>query len=297
MFFKLYRKSDLMENLKRVTKYHNDLNSVPMRTWTPEEQDFFFALLTQIRDEGTKNIRFNKYELANLAEYSIEHNERFKNTIVSLASKVKSMEYEEFKDENGRSSYELLPLFQRFYAEWANDLSDMFIEVKVSDEFEYVLNKLNIEFTGFDIKEFLEIRSTYAKTAYRLLKQWKTVGKKKFELDEFKRLFEIPKSYVAGDITKRVINPIRKELAPIFKNFKVKVIKANTRGNPVTGYLFTWTPEKTGTWDEKKFKKRSKKKETLPEWANKSVKSDKTIPEDEQQEMQERLKEFRNNLK
>ena len=133
-----------MGSLKKVTKYHNDLNSVPMRTWTPEEQDFFFALLTQIRNEGTKNIRFDKYELASLADYSIEHNKRFKNTNMSLASKVKSMEYEEFKDADGRSSYELLPLFQRFYAEWANDLSDMFVEVRVSDEFEYILNKLNI---------------------------------------------------------------------------------------------------------------------------------------------------------
>lgn len=282
-----------MGSLKKVTKYHNDLNSVPMRTWTPEEQDFFFALLTQIRNEGTKNIRFDKYELASLADYSIEHNKRFKNTIMSLASKVKSMEYEEFKDADGRSSYELLPLFQRFYAEWANDLSDMFVEVRVSDEFEYILNKLNIEFTGFNIKEFLEIRSTYAKTAYRLLKQWKTIGKKEFGVDEFRRVFEIPVSYVAGDITKRVINPIKKELAPVFENFKVKVIKANTRGNPVTGYLFTWKPEKTGQWDDKKYKKSERKIETLPEWANNQIKSDDLLSEEAQEEVRKNLERFK----
>lgn len=28
-----------------VVKYHNDLNTVPMRNWTAEEMDFFFSIL------------------------------------------------------------------------------------------------------------------------------------------------------------------------------------------------------------------------------------------------------------
>ena len=34
---------------------------------------------------------------------------------------------------------------------------------------------------------------------------------------------------------------------------KVKKIKRNTRGNPVTGYLFTWQPEHTEPWLENKY--------------------------------------------
>lgn len=279
--------------MNEITKYHNDLNTVPMRTWTAEEQDFFFSLLTQIRDKGTETVRFDKRELAELADYSIEHNERFKNTITRLAKRTNSMYYEEYKSSNGRSSYELLPLFQRFYADWADDLSDMFIEVRVTDEFEYILNKLNIEFTGFKIEEFLQIKSTYAKVAYRALKQWKTVGKKEYSIDEFKRIYEVPKSYSAGDINKRIIKPIKKELSPIFNNLKVKVLKANTRGNPVTGYLFTWKPEKTGKWEENKYSK--KKKENLPNWT--SNENDNNTSDSNINERLENLKKLKENKK
>lgn len=41
--------------------------------------------------------------------------------------------------------------------------------------------------------------------------------------------------------------------ATIFENLKVKKVKANTRGTPVTGYIFTWKPEKTGKWVENKY--------------------------------------------
>src|SRR5699024_12056026 len=47
--------------------------------------------------------------------------------------------------------------------------------------------------------------------------------------------------------------PVIKELSPYFKNLKVKKIKKNTRGNPLTGYLFTWKPEQTQPWIENKY--------------------------------------------
>lgn len=31
-----------------VVKYHNDLNTVPMRNWTAEEMDFFFSILVPL---------------------------------------------------------------------------------------------------------------------------------------------------------------------------------------------------------------------------------------------------------
>lgn len=77
-------------------------------------------------------------------------------------------------------------LFTKFKSKWTDDLSDLEIQIKVSDEFEYVLNKLNSEFTFYELIEFTQIRSTYAKTIYRLLKQWRTLGKKEFSLEDFK---------------------------------------------------------------------------------------------------------------
>ena len=52
-----------------------------MRKWTAEEQNFFFAIITQVRDKGTQTVKFNKNDLADIANYSLEHNKRLHTTM------------------------------------------------------------------------------------------------------------------------------------------------------------------------------------------------------------------------
>lgn len=56
-----------MKKNKEITQYKNQVNSIPMRKRTAEEMNFFFAVLTKLRDEGTKEFVMDKYELAELA--------------------------------------------------------------------------------------------------------------------------------------------------------------------------------------------------------------------------------------
>lgn len=263
-----------------VVKHHNDLNTVIMRKWTAEEMNFFFAIIAKARDKGTSDLVFDKYQLAELANYSIEHNKRFYDTMDSLANNISQLRY----IEKTKNSIEYMPLFTRFKVEWEEDLSDMQAQVSVSPLFEYILNKLSANFTQYELQEFTSIRSTYAKTAYRLLKQWRTVGRKEFKIDEFKLLLDMPSSYKSSEIDRAVIAPILKQLSPYFKDLKVKKIKSNKRGNPVLGYEFTWEKEVTGTYDPDKFNKpkpepkkasksKSSKKTNVPKWSNPDYKN------------------------
>ena len=170
-----------------VVKHHNDLNTVIMRKWTAEEMNFFFAIIAKARDKGTSDLVFNKNQLAELADYSIQHNKRFYDTMDSLANNISQLRY----IEKTSNSIEYMPLFTRFRVDWKEDLSDMQAKVSVSPHFEYILNRLSANFTQYELKEFTTIRSTYAKTAYRLLKQWRTVGRKEFSVDEFKLLMDM----------------------------------------------------------------------------------------------------------
>lgn len=232
-----------------VVKYHNDLNTVPMRKWTREEMNFFFSIIAKLRDEGTREVKFDKYGLADLANYTVTHNKRFEETMENLVKKISQIHY----IERTSNSLELMNLFSRFRVDWSDDLSKMTASVKVTEEFEYVINQLNVEFTAYELKEFTQIKSTYAKTVYRLLKQWRTVGKKEFNIDEFRRLLDTPDYYGPSHIDKNILKPVMRELPAFFKNLKIKKVKANTRGNPVTGYIFTWKPEKTGKWIDDKY--------------------------------------------
>lgn len=157
------------------------------------------------------------------------------------------------------------------------DLEKRIVEVKVSSNFDYILNKLETQFTRYELEEFTSIRSTYAKTMYRLLKQWRTVGKKEFAIDDLKRILDMPSSYKSSEIDRAVIKPIKEQLSPYFVDLKVKKIKSNKRGNPVLGYEFTWKKEVTEAYDPNKYdkpktatkkpSKKAAKKSNVPKWS------------------------------
>ena len=223
-----------------IVKYHNDLNTVPMRNWSREEMDFFFSILSELKDKGTEEIILDKRYLKDIANSSIKHNKRFEETMESLVKNVAQIHY----IEKTSNSLELMNLFSKFKVNWEDDYSDMSVSVKVSEQFNYVLNKLEFEFTVYELAEFTSLKSTYSKTMYRILKQWKSLGVKEFNIKEFKELLDIPSSYNTGMINKRIIKAIEKELPVYFTDLKVKPIKKNTRGTPVIAYRFTWQAQK-----------------------------------------------------
>ena len=235
-----------------IVKYHNDLNTVVMRKWTAEEMNFFFAIISDIRDKGTEKLTFGKTQLIEMTRYKLEHNKRFYDTIENLADNITKLRYVE-KTSNSLS---YMSLFECFDLSWSDDLSEMEVVVQVSGKFEYIVNRLldtqvdengnpvkTKGFTMYELAEFTQIKSTYAKTMYRLLKQWRTIGRRELKIEEFKTLLDAPKTYKSSHIDRLIIKPIMKELPAFFKDLKVKKVKAKTKGNPVKSYIFTWTPE------------------------------------------------------
>lgn len=221
----------------QLVKYHNDLNTVSMRKWTSEEMNFFFAIITKSRDKGTQTLLFDTDELKELTQFADKHKKRWDDTMEGVSKRLSQLTYIE-RTEN---KIKVMPLFQYFEV----DIQKRTIEIEVSRRFEYVLNKLDAHFTTYELKEFTSIRSTYAKTMYRLLKQWRTIGKREFKIEDFRYFLGIPKSYATSDIDKAVLKPILKELVEHFGDLKINKIKSKKRGNPVIAYEFTWKAEKT----------------------------------------------------
>lgn len=244
-----------------VVKYHNDLNTVVMRTWTSEEMNFFFTILTKAKEQGVKKLVFNTDELKELASSSRKY--RWEETVTSAAKKIGQLTY----FEQSERKFRVMTLFEFFEV----DLDKKMVEVKVSSNFDYILNKLETQFTRYELEEFTSIRSTYAKTMYRLLKQWRTVGRKEFSVDDLKRILDTPESYRPSEIDRLILKPIKEQLSPYFVSLKVKKIKSNKRGNPVLGYEFTWNPETSESYVPNKFNKqkhKQKRQSNVPSWSN-----------------------------
>ena len=267
-----------------VVKYHNDLNTVTMRKWTAEEMNFFFSIIAKVRDEGTQEIEFNTDEIQLIANFDKRNPKRWVDTMTNTADKISQLTYIERTTEK----ISVMTLFSRF---------DIFpkerkIIVQVSPNFDYMVNRISANFTSYELHEFTQIRSTYAKSVYRLLKQWRTIGKKEFDINEFKRLLDTPEYYGPSEIDKNILKPVSRELTQYFKKLKIKKVKANTRGTPVTGYIFTWQPEKTEKWINNKYQKR--KTEKLPDWFGKEYADEKEIDTKTNDALQKRLENLKN---
>lgn len=272
-----------------VVQYHNDLNSSIMANWTAEEMDFFFSILTQVKNKGTDTVVIDKKELVNLANYSIKNRKRFFDTMDSLDKKIKSLRFVEKKKINGKNVVKSMVLFPELEYEYTDDLSEFSAIIQLTPKFRYILNDFfkegekGGEFTKYELAEFVSIKSTYAKNGYRFIKQWRTVGKKQITIDEFKRIFGTPDYYTPSHIDRLALKPVKKELPQFFPNLKVRKVNSKKRGKPVIGYSFTWKPEvlngeyKENLYDNK-FQKQ--KKDNTPEWSNPNYKNV-TTPEEQ----------------
>lgn len=119
------------------------------------------------------------------------------------------------------------------------------VEIAVNKEFAWVLNELNVTFTAFELKEFISLKSSYAKEFYRRMKQFKSTGKWNISLEDFKRIMDVPVNYRMCDIDVWVLKPIQKELGDKFKLKIKKIYSKKSRGRPsVSGFEFTFSKEK-----------------------------------------------------
>ncbi|MGL9972837.1 RepB family plasmid replication initiator protein, partial [Enterococcus sp. DIV1420a] len=122
------------------------------------------------------------------------------------------------------------------------DDENPYVDIQIFEEALPLLNDLD-EWVRYSLQQFNEIQSSYAKTMFRLLKQFRTKGYAYFSKEDFHELLDIPISYKQPDIDKRVIKPIRQELTAIFKGLAIKKKYGKGRGKPVIGYQFTFKPE------------------------------------------------------
>ena len=111
----------------------------------------------------------------------------------------------------------------------------------------FLLNDLTSQFTRFELAEFTALKSSYSKECYRRLKQYRQTGVWKVSIDEFRRLLDVPESYQARDLNKRVLKPIQDELGPLLnlvahKKFQKK--GSGRGGRSLVGFEFEFDPEK-----------------------------------------------------
>ena len=220
---------------KEIIVYKNDMNTVPLRKFNPIELDLFFTIVGQMRDKGLSEVVYKFDELKELSNYNQTKGiERFIKDLESTYDKLISLNV---KIGTSRKWTKFV-----FFTRYSIDMDNQTISIATNTEFEYLINKLTGNFTKLELEEFTELKSSYSKTAYRLLKQYRKTGYVVYEIDKFLELFCVPSSYKQYHINQRVLQPIKDELSVYFKNFKINKISKG-KGRKITHIEFIFDSE------------------------------------------------------
>lgn len=221
-----------------IVKYHHELNMIPLRKFTPVEMNLFFSIVSRMREKGDKTVRFTFDQLKDLSNYKATANVRFVDDLKTTYEKILSLRFGR-RSESGLS-YEMFVMFTKFKIN--GDTPEPYVDIQIFEDALPLLNGLD-SWVRYSLQQFNELQSSYSKTMFRLLKQFRTKGYAYFSKEDFHELLDIPKSYKQPDIDKRVIKPIRQELTAIFKGLTIKKKYGKGRGKPVIGYQFSFKPE------------------------------------------------------
>ncbi|WP_297407261.1 replication initiation protein [uncultured Cetobacterium sp.] len=224
-----------------IVKYHNDMNKVSFAGFKEKELDLFFSICQKMKDKGTSEIVFSFSDLRKISQYSNRSIDRFYLDLDRVYKKMLELNLR-YEDEKEIRRF---VLFSRYIIK----KDEQIIIIKASEDFEYILNKLIGTFTKFDLVDFVSLKSIYSKNMFKLLKQWDSNKKIKFEIIELKNILGVPPKYTTSNFNDRVLKPIMEELPNYFYNLKLEKIKT---GRKITHLKFTWSNKKQEIKDVEK---------------------------------------------
>ncbi|MBC2849846.1 RepB family plasmid replication initiator protein [Cetobacterium sp. 8H] len=223
---------------KHDIKYHNDMNLVSIGALNSSQIDILFSIgLTMAKDCSNKVIiSFN--EIKELANYSNKNIKNFYRDLEGLFKKLLDLDFRIETETNIKR----MNLFQYYDIQKDNGV----VEIKANEIFLKLFdNMLRGNFTLFDLKDLVSLKSGYSKLMFKLLRGWNGKKKINYTLEELYYLLGVPLSVqTTANFTNKVMKPIKEELPKYFNKLEIETIKT---GRKITGYSFTWKPKASET--------------------------------------------------
>jgi len=234
-----------------LVKHHTELNTIPLRKFTPVQMNLFFSIISRMRDKGQNKVVLSFSQLKDLSDYKATANNRFIDDLEETYDKLMDLRFGSRSASGLRR--ERFVLFSSF--DINGEVDSPYAEIQIHEKAIPLLNDLD-EWVRYSLQQFNDLQSSYSKTMFRLLKQFRTTGYAYFSKEDFFELLDIPKSYLKepANLDKRVLKPIKEELSPLFRGLTIKKKYGKGRGKPVVAYQFSFKAESKNADDFSKGK-------------------------------------------
>ncbi|MGL2724970.1 replication initiation protein [Helicobacter pylori] len=261
------------------TTYHNNTNKVNLGKLSEREANLLFAIFQKLKDQGNTLIRFEPQDLKQMIMVKSNlTNRQLLQILKNLLDNISGANFWIIREhvENGEIYEDHISymLFKQFEIRIHKPTQTIeYLDVQLNDSYQYLLNNLGMggQYTSFKLLEFQRVRGKYAKTLYRLLKQYKSTGILSVEWTQFRELLDIPKDYKMENIDQKVLNPSLKELRKIypFEHLSYKKERRNSHDRRKVTHIdfyFEQLPQGETKQQKQKDKQRAKRDIKLVAW-------------------------------
>ena len=202
----------------KVVKHNDLVNEKPDQPYTLNQLKLICHLISHIKPTDT-NFETKEVLLSELGFDSIDsyNYSRFKSEILELLKKPFQI-----PNDGGYTNWFT-------YLRYENGV----IEYKFESLLKPYLLNLKDNFTSYQLKNILSLKSVYAIRMYELLKQYEVVKARTIEIKELRSLLNIPRGYRNNNITKLLEN-VKEELTlKTDLTFNFEVFKKQQKLNEV----------------------------------------------------------------
>lgn len=261
------------------TTYHNNANKVNLGKLSEREANLLFAIFQKLKDQGNTLIRFEPQDLKRMIMVKSNlTNRQLLQILKNLLDNIGGANFWIIREhvENGEiyEDHTSYMLFKQFDIRIHKPTQTIeYLEIQLNDSYQYLLNNLGMggQYTSFKLLEFQRVRGKYAKTLYRLLKQYKSTGILSVEWSQFRELLDIPKDYKMENIDQKVLTPSLKELRKIypFEHLSYKKERRNSHDRRKVTHIdfyFEQLPQGETKQQKQKDKQRAKRDIKLIAW-------------------------------
>ena len=234
-----------MENKENTVLYDNHINEIKLHGFHKKDMDLFLVFCKWFMDKHSKIITIPYSDIKKLVDYRKMNRKDFHKNIKKLDRKFYGLLVVIDDEENGY--YNSKPLFKDFTA----DENKQELQVEINEKAVGYFNVFK-QYTKIDLLIHIGLQSKYSAILYRILCQYNKNGWWRVTLENFREIFNVPKSYDSRKITQKILEPAVEELSEYMDIAYIIEKDEHKRGKPVKGYKFEYSNKNTSKSVEKK---------------------------------------------
>lgn len=227
----------LQNESKPHVRYNKLLNQIECGQLSAVEQNLFFYICARIREHNDALVNISFKSIRKNTGFTGCGNKSLVDKLIEMNRSLLQLNYQcVINDGKTIIQGSLFTLF-------VTEIETETLSVCVNPNSLFLFNNLDVNFTDWELKEFMQIKSVYSKRLYRLVKEWKTMGETPYyDITELRTRLGVPEKYPNYKFMSKIFKPACEDMKTYFCDFEYEDFRCSKKGLPIASFMFTFTP-------------------------------------------------------